>query len=160
MGDAFQFFCSYDKIVILDRNENMMVIIKATVFFEKGSWKCIFERIDRDDYSPVRYMFEDEPTEQDLYEFILTHSDDLDFGEFEDFQLQLKHRNPKKTQRESYYEAEDVQETKRSSSFNQDYELEEIGKKSKDKKPKRSIDKQVHVEEKLLFSKKKEVRKN
>lgn len=74
--------------------------IKATVLFENNFWTGIFERNDQDDYAAARKIFGDEPTDAQLYDFVLNHYDELKFTEPHQFKLIIKRKNPKRVQRE------------------------------------------------------------
>ncbi len=77
------------------------VSIKVTVFFKSGLWRATFER--RDDnkfYSVAQHVFGKEPTDPELYEFILKEYHLLKFTEPQDFVLEVKRQNPKRVLRE------------------------------------------------------------
>ena len=75
-------------------------LIKVTILLEDQFWVGIFERNDADCYAVARKIFGDEPTDPELYEFILTHYQDLKFTEPQPFKLVIKRKNPKRMKRE------------------------------------------------------------
>ncbi len=54
-----------------------MTVIKATIFFEKKFWVGTFERIDKEGYALAKHIFGGEPTDPEIYEFVLNHYHEL-----------------------------------------------------------------------------------
>lgn len=81
-------------------------IIKVTLMLENNFWVGIFERNDLNGYAAARKIFGDEPTDPELYDFVLTHYDELKFTEPRHFKLIIKRKNPKRLQREVRHEME------------------------------------------------------
>ncbi len=75
-------------------------IIKVTVLLENSFWIGLFERNDNEGYAVARKIFGSEPTDPELYDFVLTHFDELKFTEPQNFKLLIKRKNPKRVQRE------------------------------------------------------------
>src|SRR5271168_2836499 len=98
-----------------------MANIKATIFFDKRYWVGTFERTDKEGYAIARHIFGGEPADQEVYEFVLNHYQDLNFGESREFTLKIKRMNPKRVQKEIRREMERIKETTRPSTFAQDY---------------------------------------
>ncbi|MCH9617966.1 MAG: hypothetical protein SP4CHLAM5_00890 [Chlamydiia bacterium] len=48
-----------------------MISIKATIFFERLFWVATFERTDKEGYAIARHIFGGEPSDQEVYEFVL-----------------------------------------------------------------------------------------
>jgi hypothetical protein len=134
-----------------------MATIKATIFFEKKFWVGTFERTDKQGYAVARHIFGAEPSDPEVYDFVLHHYHELNFGELREFQLEIKRMNPKRLQREVRREMEKIKETTKPSTLAQDYMREELEKKKKEKKHQSSAEKQARKEEQ--FSLKQEKRK-
>lgn len=82
--------------------------IKVTVLLEKSFWVGIFERNDQDGFAVARNIFGEEPTDVELYHFILNNFDVLRFTEPQNFTLIIKRKNPKRRQREVRREMENA----------------------------------------------------
>lgn len=135
-----------------------MAHIQATIFFDKRYWVGTFERTDKEGYSVARHIFGGEPTDPEVYEFVLTHYQELKFGEPKEFTLEIKRMNPKRVQREVRKEMERIKETTKPSTFAQDYMREELEKKKLQKKQQSSAEKQARKNAQFAFrqTKKKE----
>ena len=60
--------------------------IKVTLLLENSLWIGLFERTDEGGYAVAKEIFgRGEPTEAELYDFVLTHFDRLEFTEPHDF---------------------------------------------------------------------------
>ena len=135
-----------------------MAHIQATIFFDKRYWVGTFERTDKEGYTVARHIFGGEPTDPEVYEFVLTHYQELKFGEPKEFTLEIKRMNPKRVQREVRKEMERIKETTKPSTFAQDYMREELEKKKLQKKQQSSAEKQARKDEQFALrqTKKKE----
>src|SRR6188768_1854174 len=98
-----------------------MAIIKSMIFFEKRFWVGTFERTDKEGYSVARHIFGGEPSDQEIYDFVLHHYHTLKFGEAKKIEIQIQRMNPKRVQREVRREMEKIKETTRPSTLAQDY---------------------------------------
>lgn len=136
-----------------------MAIIKATIFFEKRFWVGAFERIDKEGYAVARHIFGAEPADMEVYEFILNHYQDLNFGAPREFTLQIKRMNPKRVQREVRREMERIKETMRPSTFAQDTLKEELEKNKLEKKKRTSSEKQARKEAQFVLKQQKKKEK-
>ncbi|MCP5492845.1 MAG: YjdF family protein [Chlamydiales bacterium] len=123
-----------------------MALIKATIFFEKKFWVGLFERTDKEGYAAARHIFGKEPSDQEVYDFILNQFHKLKFGEAKEISIQIQRMNPKRVQREVRREMERVKASTKSSTLAQDYMREEIEKKKKEKKSISSAQKQAWKE--------------
>ena len=134
-----------------------MISIKATIFYEKRFWIGTFERTDKEGYAVARHIFGGEPTDPEIYEFVLKEYQNLKFGEPKEFNLEIKRMNPKRLQREVRREMKKIKETTKSSTHAQDYMREELEMKKKEKKSLSSAQKQAYKDEqfKLRQEKKK-----
>ncbi len=125
--------------------------IKATIFFDKRYWVGTFERTDKGGYAVARHIFGAEPSDPEVYEFVLKHYQELKFGEAKEFTLEIKRMNPKRVQREVKREMERLKETAAPSTFAQDYMREELEKKKLQKKQASSAEKRAYKEEQFAL---------
>lgn len=137
-----------------------MATIKATIFFDKRYWVGTFERSDKEGYAVARHIFGAEPTDSEVHDFVLHHYDELNFGEFKAFTLQIKRMNPKRVQRQVRREMAKIKETMRPSTFAQDYIREELEKKKKEKKVKSSLEKQIRKDKQFTMKQQKKKEKH
>lgn len=137
-----------------------MTNIKATIFFDKRYWVGTFERTDRQGYAIARHIFGAEPSDPEVYEFVLAHYQELKFGEPKEFTLEIKRMNPKRVQREVRREMERMKETTKPSTFAQDYMREELEKKKLQKKQLSSAEKQARKDEQFAVRQKKRKEKH
>ncbi|MFA6915004.1 MAG: YjdF family protein [Parachlamydiales bacterium] len=137
-----------------------MANIKATIYFEKQFWIGTFERTDKEGYAIARHIFGNEPTDPEIYEFVLKHYHTLNFGELREVKLQIQRMNPKRVQREVRREMERMKETARPSSYAEDYLREELEKKKKEKKVKTSTEKQAYKDDQFELKQQKRKKKH
>ena len=134
-----------------------MATIKATILLEGKFWVGIFERTDKKGYSIARKIFGGEPSDAEVYEFVLQNFHELKFGAPQEFTLDIKRMNPKRVQREVRREMNKVKETSMPSTHAQDYMREEL---EKNKKEKKSLSKaKKEAEQEKQFQLKQEKRK-
>lgn len=136
-----------------------MANIKATIFLDKRYWVGTFERTDKERYAVARHIFGAEPTDPEIYEFVLTHYQELKFGESKEFTLEIKRMNPKRMQREVRREMERIKETTKPSTFAKDYMREDLEKKKLQKKQQSSAEKQARKDEKFALRQRKKKEK-
>ena len=120
-----------------------MITIKATIFFDQRFWMGTFERTDKKGYTIARHIFGSEPTDSEVYDFVLQHYHELKFGELKEFKLQIKRMNPKRIQREVRREMAKLKKTMMPSTFAQNYVREELERKKKEKKCQSRAEKQA-----------------
>lgn len=131
--------------------------IKATIMLDGPFWVGIFERQDKLYYAVARQVFGKEPTDAELYEFVLMHYDQLKFTSPQDFTLVIKRKNPKRVKREVKREMEKSKKNMKSSSHAQNVLREEL---EKNKKIKKCVSKaEKDMQEKRKFSLKQEKKK-
>ena len=53
---------------------------KCTVYFDDPYWVGVFERADEDGYSAARFVFGGEPSEAELFQFVVQHFHELPFS--------------------------------------------------------------------------------
>jgi hypothetical protein len=138
----------------------MITTIKATIFFENRFWIGTFERTDKKGYAMARHVFGAEPSDAEVYDFVLYNFHVLKFGEAKKFELQIKRMNPKRVQREIRHEMAKLKETMMPSTLAQDYMREEIEKNKKVKRQKRSAEKQARKEEQFFLKQEKKKQKH
>jgi hypothetical protein len=137
-----------------------MATIKATIFFEKCYWLGTFERTDKEGYSVARHIFGSEPSNAEVYAFVLNHYRELKFGELKEINIQILKMNPKRVQREVRREMKRMKETSIPSTLAQDYMREEIEKKKKEKKSLSSAEKQTRKNEQFSIKQEKKKEKH
>ena len=137
-----------------------MAIIKATIFFDKHYWVGTFERTDKEGYAVARHIFGGEPKDPEVYEFVLNHYQELNFGEPKGFTLEIKRMNPKRVQREVRREMERLKEIGKPSTFSQDYMREELEKKKLEKKHLSSAEKEARKQEQFALRQEKKKEKH
>ena len=123
--------------------------IKATIFFERKFWIATFERLDQEGFAVARHIFGGEPTDPEVYAFVLEHYAELNFGPPQKFELEIRRLNPKRMQRQVKREMERVKETAKPSTFAQDYMREELERKKKERKCTTRADKEARKEAKF-----------
>lgn len=138
-----------------------MIHIHATVFLDGLKWTVTFERTDKEGFSMSNFVFDQEPSDHEIHQFILDHYHLLQFGPKKPYSLEIKRKNPKRVLREIKKEMQRLKETERPSSYAQDYmkEQQEQFKKEKQatKRELRSLRSEKKFEEKQ--KKKKQKRK-
>jgi len=105
------------------------------------------------------YIFGVEPADPEIYEFVLSHYQELKFGEPREFVLEIKRMNPKRVQREIRREMERIKETTKPSTFAQDCIREELEKKKVQKKQLSSAKIQARKKEQFVIKQRKKKEK-
>jgi len=123
--------------------------IKATVLLEKSFWACLFERNDDSGYAVARKIFGNEPTDAELYDFVLKHFDDLKFTEPCEFKLVIKRKNHKRMQREVKQEMKKIKNTSPRSTHAQEVLRTDIEKNKKAKKIISKFEKEKQLEKRF-----------
>ncbi len=72
---------------------------KLTIYFEEPFWVGVFEELDGDKLSVCRMVFGAEPTDTEIYDFILRHYYHLKFSAPIKTEIKQKADNPKRCQR-------------------------------------------------------------
>ena len=70
-----------------------------TIYFEEPFWVGVFEELDGDKLSVCRMVFGAEPTDAEIYDFILKHYYHLRFSAPVKAEIKQKADNPKRRQR-------------------------------------------------------------
>lgn len=133
--------------------------IKVTVLLENSFWVGLFERNDNEGYAVARKIFGGEPTDAELYEFVLTHFDELKFTEPQEFKLVIKRKNPKRVQREVRYEMEKAKKGLPSVTLAQEVLRLELEKNKKLKKVTSRTEKEARQEERFRQKQEKKKKK-
>lgn len=123
--------------------------IKVTVLLKNSLWLGIFERNDSEGYAVARKIFGGEPTDAELYEFVLAHFDELKFTEPQEFKLVIKRKNPKRVQREVRREMEKAKLGLPSTTHAQEVLRLDLEKNKKLKKTVSKVEKEAKREEKF-----------
>ena len=131
--------------------------IKVTVLLEKSLWIALFERNDSEGYAVARKIFGSEPTDAELYNFVLTHFDELKFTSPQDFKLEIKRKNPKRMQREVRREMKKAKRGIPRTTHAQEVLRIDLEKNKKIRKKISKVEKEARLEEK--FQQKQEKRK-
>lgn len=76
------------------------VIGKLTVYFEEPFWMGVFEKIEDKKLSAAKVIFGTEPKDYEVYEFVLKHYCGLQFSPAVETAVTIKHKNPKRLQKE------------------------------------------------------------
>lgn len=72
---------------------------KLTIYFDEPFWVGVFEELDGDKLSVCRMVFGAEPTDAEIYDFILKHYYHLRFSAPVKAEIKQKADNPKRRQR-------------------------------------------------------------
>lgn len=123
--------------------------IKVTVLLENSFWVGIFERNDSEGYAVARKIYGGEPTDAELYEFVLTNFDELKFTEPQEFKLDIKRKNPKRVQREVRREMEKAKLGLPGTTHAQEMLRLDLEKNKKLKKTTSKAEKEARLEEKF-----------
>lgn len=134
--------------------------IKVTVLIENSFWVGIFERTDSEGYAVARKIFGAEPTDAQLYEFVLIHFDELRFTEPQEFQLLIKRKNPKRVQRAVRHEMEKAKKGLPSTTHAQEVLRLELEKNKKLRKMTSKAEKEACQEEKFRQKQEKKKKKH
>lgn len=81
---------------------------KLTIYFEEPFWVGVFEELDSDKLSVCRMMFGAEPTDAEIYDFILKHYYHLRFSVPVKTEIKQKADNPKRRQRNARKQLENT----------------------------------------------------
>lgn len=134
--------------------------IKVTVLLENALWIALFERNDDEGYAVARKVFGGEPTDAELYEFVLIHFDELKFTKPQKFKLVIKRKNPKRMQRKVRQEMERAKKGLPSTTHAQDVLRLALEQNKKLKKKTSSAQKEARKEEKFQHKQAKKKKKH
>ncbi len=137
-----------------------MLTIKATILLDGSFWVGLFERTDKEGYSVARKIFGGEPSDAEVYEFVLNNYDELKFGAAREFELVIKRMNPKRLQREVRREMEKFKENSKPSTHAQDYMRLELEKHKLEKKHLGKKEKEARLKEQFLLKQEKRKKKH
>lgn len=118
---------------------------------------ALFERIHADKLTAARVIFGKEPTDPELYEWLLEHYDQLKFSAPQNFTLTIKRKNPKRMLREVKREMEKASTTLRKESLAQQAIRLDVEKNKKVKKSQSKAEKEALAEQ--LFNLRQEKKK-
>ncbi len=135
-------------------------IVTATILINGSLWMGIFERSDKDGYAVARKIFGSEPSDAEIYEFVLQNYAELKFGPPQDFQLIIKRMNPKRVQREVRREMDRVKDSTKPSTHAQDYMRQELEKNKKARKRRAKAENEAMKERQFSIRQKKKKEKH
>ena len=105
---------------------------KLTIYFEELFWVGVFEKLDGDKLSVCRMVFGAEPTDAEIYDFILKHYYHLRFSSPVKAEIKQKADNPKRRQRNARKQLENTGlGTKSQQALQKQYEKKRPSAKSK-----------------------------
>lgn len=133
--------------------------IKVTICPENALWVGIFERADEQGLAAARVIFGKEPTDPELYEWVLSNFDKLKFSTQQQFKLIIKRKNPKRVLREVKKELEKVAGAGRKESFAQEALRLELEKTKKLRKSKSRTEKEAEEAERFSLRQEKKKQK-
>ena len=81
---------------------------KLTIYFEEPFWVGVFEELEGDKLSACRMVFGAEPTDAEVYDFILKHYYHLRFSAPVKTEIKQKADNPKRRQRNARKQLENT----------------------------------------------------
>lgn len=86
---------------------------RLTVFFEEPFWVGVFEQETDGVIRAARVVFGAQPTDAEVFEFVLRHADRLRYGPPVEGRLSRETANPKKRRREAARETGQLRTEKR-----------------------------------------------
>lgn len=133
--------------------------IMCTVSPNGSLWVALFERTDGEGKAVARHVFGKEPSDPELYEFIIAHFRELKFSMPHDFKLVIKRRNPQRMQREVRREIKRARkgDKKPKESFAQEVMRKELEERKNTRRALSKAEKESLAEEK--FQQRQEKRK-
>lgn len=135
----------------------MQHTIKVTLTIEGSFWVGIFERNDEHGFAAARAIFGKEPTDPELYQYILANYKELKFSQPQVFKLVVKRKNPKRVQREVRREMDRAKSGQSDTTYAQDVLRIEL---EKNKLARKSVSKaEKESEAAIRFEKRQEKRK-
>lgn len=137
----------------------MKTTIKVTVCLDGPFWVGIFERADSDGLAIAKHIFGKEPTDPELYEFVLTNFAELKFTDPHEIKLIIKRKNPQRVQREVRKEMAKLKSQLPSTTLAQDVLRLELEKNKKLKKASTKIEKEAEEREKFRMRQEKKKQK-
>lgn len=134
--------------------------IKVTVFLEDSFWVGIFERNDDEGYAVSRQIFDGEPTDAELYNFVLKNYSQLKFTHPHDFKLIIKRKKFKRMQRDVRKEMHKIKKDLPKSSHAQEALRIDLEKKKKTKQVISKAKKEEMLERKFNLKQEKRKKKH
>lgn len=150
----------FDYRIIYPLMQMKQYTINVTVLLENSFWVGLFERTDKEGYAVARKIFGDEPTDPELYEFVLNHYNELKFTKPHKFKLTIIRKNPKRMQREVRREMKKAKKNLPSESHAQEVLRLELEQNKKIKKTASKAEKEARLEEKFLMKQAKRKKKH
>lgn len=126
---------------------------KLTIFYDEPFWVGVFEELDGKRLSVCRVVFGAEPTDAEIYAFILRNFNRLRFSPPVKTEVKQKADNPKRRQRNAHKQLEKTGVgTKSQQALQKQYEESKIERKKKSRE-------QKEAEKQRLFELKQQKRK-
>ena len=126
---------------------------KLTVFFDDPFWVGVFEELDGNRLSVCRVVFGAEPTDAEIFAFILRHFNLLRFSPPVKTEIKQKADNPKRCQRNAHKQLEKLGVgTKSQQALQKQYEENKLERKQHSRE-------QKEAEKQRLFELKQQKRK-
>ena len=126
---------------------------KLTIFYDEPFWVGVFEELDGKRLSVCRVVFGAEPTDAEIYAFILKNFNRLRFSPPVKTEVKQKADNPKRRQRNAHKQLEKTGVgTKSQQALQKQYEESKIERKKKSRE-------QKEAEKQRLFELKQQKRK-
>ena len=125
--------------------------IQVTVLLENSLWAGIFERNDDEGYAVARKIFGDEPTDAELYDFVLNNFYELKFTAPQNFKLVIKRKSPKRVQREVKKIMEKVKKGSTNITRAQEVLKLDLEKNKKIKKTVSRVEREAKLQEKFML---------
>ena len=140
-------------MVVVIMKERSRIESKLTIYFEDPFWVGVFEELDGDKLSVCKAVFGVEPTDAEIYEFILRHYFHLRFSVPIKTEIRQKADNPKRRQRNARKQLENTGiGTKSQQALKKQYEENKIKRKQLSRE-------QIEAEKQRQFELKKHKRK-
>jgi hypothetical protein len=137
----------------------MQTQIKVTVCLENSLWVALFERVQEEKITAARVVFGKEPTDPELYEWLLANFNELKFSGPQDFKLIIKRKNPKRMLREVKREMDKAKGSLPKESLAQETLRHELEKRKIVQKSKTKAEKEALKEEQFLLKQHKKKKK-
>lgn len=126
---------------------------KLTVYFDEPFWVGVFEELDGNSLSVCRVVFGAEPTDAEIFAFILRHFNHLRFSPPVKTEIKQKADNPKRRQRNAHKQLESSGVgTKSQQALKKQYEENKLERKQHSRE-------QKEAEKQRLFELKQQKRK-
>ena len=136
----------FQSICFVMRKERISIESKLTIYFDEPFWAGVFEETDGGKLSVCKVTFGAEPTDAEIYEFIIKHYYHLRFSAPVKAKIKQKADNPKRRQRNAHKQLEKTGiGTKSQQALQKQYEENKIERRQKSREQ-REAEKQRQFE--------------